>query len=66
MPGARPEPTLAHEYAKVNGVRLHYVAAGSGPLIVFLHGFPQFWYAWRRQLAAFVQDHRVGVTTSRG
>jgi pimeloyl-ACP methyl ester carboxylesterase len=40
-------------YADVNGVRLHYVAAGDGPLLLFLHGFPEFWYAWRRQLAAF-------------
>ena len=38
---------IQHEYADVNGVRLHYVRAGSGPLIVFLHGFPEFWYDWR-------------------
>ena len=46
------EPKLAHRFAVVNGVRLHYVEAGKGPLVVFLHGFPQYWYAWRRQLAA--------------
>jgi epoxide hydrolase 4 len=40
-------------YAEVNGVRLHHVAAGEGPLLLFLHGFPEFWYAWRHQLAAF-------------
>ena len=39
-------------YVTVNGVRLHYVEAGEGPLVVLLHGFPQFWYAWRHQLAA--------------
>ena len=33
-------PPISHEYADVNGVRLHYARAGSGPLIVFLHGFP--------------------------
>ncbi len=36
--------------AVVNGVRLHYVEAGAGPLAVLLHGFPEFWYAWRRQI----------------
>jgi len=42
----------ASRYATVNGVRLHYVEAGRGPLVVLLHGFPQFWYAWRHQLPA--------------
>ena len=37
---------MHHDYAQVNGVRLHYVRAGSGPLIMFLHGFPEFWYCW--------------------
>lgn len=36
----------------VNGVHLHYVEAGSGPLVVLLHGFPEFWYSWRRQIPA--------------
>ncbi len=41
-----------HREAVVNGVRLHYVEAGSGPLVVLLHGFPEFWYSWRRQIPA--------------
>jgi epoxide hydrolase 4 len=40
----------AHREAVVNGVRLHYVEAGAGPLVVLLHGFPEFWYSWRRQI----------------
>ena len=32
-----------HRYAIVDGVRLHYVEAGEGPLVVLLHGFPEFW-----------------------
>ena len=47
------ESELAHGYADVGGgVRLHYVEAGEGPLLVLLHGFPEFWYSWRRQLPA--------------
>ncbi len=41
-----------HRDAVVNGVRLHYVEAGSGPLAVLLHGFPEFWYSWRHQVPA--------------
>jgi len=41
-----------HRYAVVNGVRLHYVEAGSGPLVLLLHGFPEFWYSWRHQIPA--------------
>ena len=41
-----------HREAIVNGVRLHYVEAGNGPLVVLLHGFPEFWYAWRHQIPA--------------
>src|ERR1700681_3325451 len=40
----------AHRWTVVNGVRLHYVEAGAGPLVVLLHGFPEFWYAWHRQI----------------
>ena len=40
---------LAHRYADLGDVRLHYVEAGEGPLVLLLHGFPQFWYQWRHQ-----------------
>ena len=36
-------------------MRLHYVEAGTGPLIVLLHGFPEFWFSWRHQLDALRQ-----------
>lgn len=55
-----------HGFADVNGVRLHYAEAGSGPLILFLHGFPEFWYAWRHQLAAFAGTHHVAAPDTRG
>jgi len=37
-------------YAELDGVRLHYVEQGEGPLVVLLHGFPEFWYGWRHQI----------------
>jgi epoxide hydrolase 4 len=43
---------MAHRWVDVHGLRLHCVEAGTGPLVVLLHGFPEFWYAWRHQLPA--------------
>src|SRR5690606_25014268 len=55
--GTRPRDSLRshrmqHRSTPANGIGIHYVEAGSGPPIVLLHGFPEFWYAWRRQLPA--------------
>jgi len=63
---SKEKPGLKDEYAKVNGVRLHYVSAGKGPLIIFLHGFPEFWYEWKNQLVEFSKDHRVVAPDMRG
>jgi epoxide hydrolase 4 len=41
---------LRDGYADLGEVRLHYVEAGDGPLVVLLHGFPEFWFSWRFQL----------------
>ena len=41
---------LREGYAEIGDQRLHYVEAGEGPLIVLLHGFPEFWYGWREQI----------------
>jgi pimeloyl-ACP methyl ester carboxylesterase len=38
------------DFAQLDEVRLHYVEAGEGPLVVLLHGFPEFWFGWRSQL----------------
>src|SRR4029453_11043505 len=43
---------ITHRWIEVGGLRLHCVEAGTGPLVVLLHGFPEFWYAWRHQLPA--------------
>jgi epoxide hydrolase 4 len=65
----RPESVvemIQHEYAQVNGIRLHYVTAGSGPLLLFLHGFPDFWYLWKDQIAHFSAWYRVVAPDLRG
>src|SRR5258708_8762749 len=57
---------LQHDYAEVKGVRLHYVSCGQGPLILFVHGFPEFWYEWRNQLAEFGKDYLAVAPDMRG
>ena len=57
---------LTHDYAEVNGVRLHYAAAGQGKLMLFVHGFPEFWYEWRNQLEEFGRDHFAVALDMRG
>ena len=46
----RASGELRDGYAEIGDVKLHYVEAGEGPLVVLLHGFPEFWYGWRRQI----------------
>jgi epoxide hydrolase 4 len=61
------EVELAHRYADLGDVRLHYVEAGEGPLVLLLHGFPQFWYQWRHQISALVEaGFRVVAPDMRG
>jgi len=45
---------------------LHYVAQGHGPLILFLHGFPKFWYGWKELLTEFAKDHHAVAMDMRG
>jgi pimeloyl-ACP methyl ester carboxylesterase len=44
-----------HRFVSANGTRFHVVEAGTGPLVLFLHGFPEFWYAWHNQLTAVAE-----------
>jgi epoxide hydrolase 4 len=59
-------PPIQHSFADVNGVRLHYAHAGTGKLVLFLHGFPEFWYAWRNQLTEFGRDFAAAAPDMRG
>ena len=59
--------TITHDYANVNGIRLHYAEAGSGDhLVVLLHGFPEFWYSWRNQLDVLSGKFHVVAPDLRG
>jgi epoxide hydrolase 4 len=54
-------------YAELSEVRLHYVEAGEGPLVVLVHGFPEFWFSWRFQIPALVTaGFRVVAPDMRG
>jgi pimeloyl-ACP methyl ester carboxylesterase len=56
----------SHHFLSTNGVSLHYVTQGEGPLMLFLHGFPEFWYSWRHQLAEFSSDYTCVALDLRG
>ena len=58
---------LREGYAEVGDQRLHYVKAGDGPLIVLLHGFPEFWSGWRPQIQPLAAaGFRVVAPDTRG
>ncbi|MEU7812967.1 alpha/beta hydrolase [Pseudonocardia sp. NPDC049154] len=58
---------LREGYAEIGDVRLHYVEAGQGPLVVVLHGFPDFWYGWRHQIEPLARaGFRVVAPDMRG
>ncbi len=60
-------PAVAHHYADLGAVRLHYVEMGEGPLVVLLHGFPEFWYSWRFQIPGLAEaGFRVVAPDMRG
>lgn len=58
--------TVEHKYAQNQGVRIHYAQAGSGPLVVFIHGFPDFWGSWHHQMQALCQEYTVAAMDTRG
>jgi pimeloyl-ACP methyl ester carboxylesterase len=60
------EETWQHDYINTNGVKLHYVTQGEGPLMLMLHGFPEFWYSWRHQIPEFAKDYKVVALDLRG
>ena len=47
-------------------VKIHCMVKGEGPLLVLLHGFPDYWYTWRKQIPALAESHRVVAIDLRG
>lgn len=50
FPVAAQDSGLHHRFAQVNGIKMHFVEQGSGPLVLLVHGFPESWYSWRHQI----------------
>jgi pimeloyl-ACP methyl ester carboxylesterase len=48
-------PSFRHRTVETNGIRMHVAEAGTGPLVVLCHGFPESWYSWRHQLSALAE-----------
>ncbi|HUG43418.1 MAG TPA: alpha/beta hydrolase [Acidobacteriota bacterium] len=64
--GAEIMDRVKFGFAENEGVRIHYAELGKGPLVVFIHGFPDFWYGWRRQMEALSDQYRVVAVDLRG
>lgn len=66
-PGTEAEDGLGtHGYARSGDVTLHYVTRGQGPLMVLIHGFPDYWYTWRQQMPAWSEGMQVIAIDQRG
>lgn len=63
---ANPADLGKDGYVDSKGVKIHYVASGSGPLCVLIHGFPDFWYTWREQMPELAKHFQVVAIDQRG
>ncbi len=57
---------VKHGFADSGGVKIHYATLGKGPLVVMIHGFPDYWYTWRHQMEALAGDYQVVAIDMRG
>ncbi|HEY3132751.1 MAG TPA: alpha/beta hydrolase [Acidobacteriota bacterium] len=60
------EGRVKHGYADSAGVKIHYASIGRGPLVVMIHGFPDYWYTWRDQMDALSDRFHVVAMDMRG
>jgi len=57
---------VEHGYADSGGVKIHYATLGKGPLVIMIHGFPDYWYTWRHQMETLSDSHQVAAIDMRG
>ncbi len=57
---------ITHHTARLNGIRQHWVSAGAGPPVYLLHGFPETWFAWRKQIPVLAERFTVIAPDLRG
>lgn len=57
---------VEHGYADNDGVKIHYATVGKGPLVVMIHGFPDFWYSWRHQMNGLKDHYQLVAIDQRG
>lgn len=57
---------VEHHYADNNGVKIHYVTIGEGPMVLFIHGYPDFWYSWAHQIETLSKDYKCVALDLRG
>jgi len=63
---ANAAPSFEDHYANDDGVKIHYVAAGRGPLVVMIHGFPDYWGTWKPLMGELDGSYRVVAMDLRG
>lgn len=66
---AHAHPWMEHvedRFVDNDGVKIHYAVAGAGPLVLFVHGFPDFWYSWKDQMEGLSSEYTVAAMDCRG
>lgn len=65
-PAADLEAGVKEGYADSNGVKIHFATLGTGPLVIMIHGFPDYWYTWRHQMEGLADRFQVVAIDQRG
>jgi len=64
--GADIESRVKQGFVDSNGVKIHYASLGSGPLVIMIHGFPDYWYTWRKQMEGLSDKYQCVAIDQRG
>ena len=56
---------VEHHNVDSDGVNIHYVTVGEGPVLLFVHGFPDFWYVWNYQMDALSDSYKCVALDTR-